>query len=471
MRIHALLALTLCLVTTLSSGTARAEAQPERQLAFPGAEGYGRFAIGGRGGRVIEVTNLNDSGPGSLREAVEAEGPRIVVFRVGGTIHLKNRLVIKNPYITIAGQTAPGEGIALRGATFGAGWTHDVIIRYIRIRIGDESGKTMDGCGLAGCDNCIVDHCSIAWSIDEGFSSRGAKNITFQRSIIAEPLNLSIHSHYVGTGKGHSFAGSISGEIGSFHHNLLANCAGRNWSLAGGLTKQKTFAGFLDIRNNVVYNWVHRTNDGGVRKLNLVGNYYIPGPATKVFHLLVAKIELRLPNDIQQFFATGNVMEGRPQYDQDNWTNGGVIGPDIAAMKLSEPFCESFITEQPARQAYENVMADVGANWPNYDAIDARTVRDVMRRGFTYRGSKTGLPGIIDSQRDVGVYPDLKGGEAPADSDHDGMPDSWEKDHTLNPNDATDGAKDSGDGYTNLERYLNSIAAGHRAQVSAREGR
>src|SRR4029079_13994672 len=333
----------------------------------------------------------------------------------GGTIQLKDKLVIRNPYCTVAGQTAPGDGICIRGATFGFYGTHDGIIRYVRTRVGDESGKTYDGMGFASSDNCIIDHCSISWSIDEAVSSRGGKNITFQPKITAEPLNMSVHSHYVGTGKGHSFAGSISGDIGSFHHNLLANCAGRNWSLAGGLTRGGMFAGFLDIRNNVVYNWVHRTNDGGVRKLNLVGNYYIPGPATQVFHLLVAKIELKLPNDIQQFFAADNMMEGRPQYDRDNWANGGVIGPDIAAMKLKDPFCESFITEQPAKQAYENVIADAGANWPKYDAIDARTVRDVVRRGFTYRGSKTGLPGIIDSQRDVGIYPDLKGGEAPAD--------------------------------------------------------
>ena len=148
-----------------------------------------------------------------------------------------------------------------------------------------------------------------------------------------------------------------------------------------------------------------------------------------------------------------------------------MIGPDIAAMKMNQPFCESFITEQPAKQAYESVIGDVGANWPKHDAIDARTVRDVIRRGFTYRGSKTGLPGIIDSQRDVGPYADLKGGEAPIDSDHDGMPDAWEKDHALNLNDPSDGAKDSvGDGYTNLERYLNGITA-DRAHVSASEGR
>jgi hypothetical protein len=442
-------------------------------LAFPGAEGYGRMARGGRGGRVIEVTNLNDSGPGSLREAVEAEGPRTVVFRVGGTINLKDRLVIKNPYITVAGQTAPGEGIAVRGATFGCSGVHDVIIRYVRIRIGDETGKTFDGSGMGGgTDHAIMDHCSIAWSIDEGFSSRMGRNITLQRTIIAEPMNMSVHGHYVGTGKGHGFAGSISGEIGSFHHNLLANCAGRNWSLAGGLTGGGKFAGYLDIRNNVVYNWNHRTNDGGVRKLNLVGNYYIPGPATKVFHLLKAIMEMKLPDDVQQYYVADNRMEGKPQYDADNWKNGGVIGEyeQFPDMVLKKPFCPSFITEQSAKDGYESVMADVGANYPKLDAIDSRTIKDVQRRGFTYKGSKTGLPGIPDSVKDVGGYKDLKGGEAPADRDHDGMPDAYEQANKLNADDATDGAKDSaGDGYTNLERYLNSIpASAKQEQRSAR---
>jgi hypothetical protein len=443
-----------------------------RHDAFPGAEGYGRFARGGRGGKIYEVTTLADAGPGSLREAVEAEGPRTVVFRVGGTINLKSKLVIKNPYITIAGQTAPGDGIATRGYTFGCLGAHDVIIRYVRIRIGDESGQTMDGSGMGGgTDHSIMDHCSIAWSIDEGFSSRGGRNITLQRSIIAEPMNMSVHSHYVGQGKGHGFAGSISGDIGSFHHNLLANCAGRNWSLAGGLTGGGKFAGYLDIRNNVVYNWNHRTNDGGVRKLNLVGNYYIPGPATKVFHLLKAIMELKLPDDVQQYYVAGNVMESRPEYDADNWKNGGVIGEQgrYPEMILAKPFCPSLITEHSAKKAYDSVVADVGANYPKLDAIDARTIKDVMRRGFTYKGSKTGLPGIPDSVKDVGGYVELKGGDAPADRDHDGMPDAWEQANKLNPDDASDGNADAvGDGYTNLERYLNSIPLGTKQQSARR---
>ena len=440
-----------------------------RHLAFPGAEGYGRFAIGGRGGRVIEVTNLDDSGPGSLREAIDAEGPRTVIFRVGGVINLKSKLVVRNPYLTVAGQTAPGDGIAVHGYTFGCYAVHDVILRYLRIRVGDRSGETMDGSGMgASTDHAIMDHCSIAWSIDEGFSSRGGKNFTLQRSIVAEALNMSVHSHYVGTGKGHSFAGSISGDIASFHHNLVANCAGRNWSLAGGFDRRGLYSGRLDIRNNVVYNWQHRTNDGGVKALNLVNNYYIPGPASKVFHLLMP--DFGTVKDPQQYFLTGNKMEGKPEYDADNWASGGVKLQEksldeikltssqvVQLIRLAKPFCESYVTTQPAHDAYENVLADVGANYPRYDSIDARVMKDVLKRSVTAYGGKTGTPGIIDSQKDVGGYPEMKGGEAPTDSDHDGLPDAWELAHSLDPKDPADAKKLGDGGYTHLENYLNEL--------------
>ncbi len=233
-----------------------------RHLAFPGAEGWGRFAIGGRAGKVYTVTNLNDHGPGSLREAVVADGPRTVVFNVGGVIALESKLVFHNPYLTIAGQTAPGKGICIRNYTFGGIGAHDTNIRYVRLRLGDSTGITMDGMGLASCDQCIIDHCSISWTIDEAFSSRAAKNITLQRCLISEALNVAGHANYA-AGKGHGYAASIGGNVGSFHHNLLAHCAGRNWSMAGGLNQAGQHTGLLDIRNNVVYNWVHRTTDGG----------------------------------------------------------------------------------------------------------------------------------------------------------------------------------------------------------------
>ena len=312
-----------------------------RELAFPRAEGYGRFAIGGRGGQVIEVSNLQDAGPGSLRSAIDAEGPRTIVFRVGGTIQLQSKLVVRNPYVTIAGETAPGDGICVRGYTFGCMGTHDVIMRHLRIRVGDEAGETMDGTGFASSDHTIFDHCSISWSIDEAVSSRSAKNITLQRCIIAEALNVANHRKYQ-AGKGHSFAGSISGDIGSFHHNLVAHCAGRNWSLAGGLDRGGHYAGRLDIRNNVIYNWESRTNDGGAKAVNLVNNLYLPGPASRVFHLL--KPDAGSEGDRQQYFVSGNRMEGRFDESGDNWREAVTVSPElIDSIRLNEPFCEPHV--------------------------------------------------------------------------------------------------------------------------------
>ncbi len=441
-----------------------------QHLAFPGAEGYGRFAKGGRGGRVIEVANLNDSGPGSLREAVEADGPRTVVFRVGGTIELKSKLVINNSHLTIAGQTAPGDGIAIRGYTFGMMGARDVIIRYLRIRPGDESGLTMDGTGFASSDHCIMDHCSISWSIDETVSSRGAKNITLQRSIVAEALNVAGHARYE-SGKQHGFAGSISGDIGSFHHNLIAHCAGRNWSLAGGLTRGGKYAGRLDIRNNVFYNWGYRTNDGGAKAVQIVGNLYIPGEATTVFHFL--QPDGGSPEDPQQYYMVDNKMEGRPQYDADNWQNGGsnMRRVPMAQVRVDQPFWESHVTTRTPEEAYETVMADVGANLPASDSADQRVLGDVRERKTTAKGSKTGKPGLIDSQQDVGGWPELKSGSAPEDADRDGMADWWEKEHGLDPTNPEDRNGDfNGDGYTNLEKYLNWIVENRGLWPAAKKG-
>ena len=428
-----------------------------RQLAFPEAEGYGRFAIGGRGGKVYEVTTLNDAGPGSLREAVEASGPRTVVFRVGGVIALKSKLVVHNPYLTVAGQTAPGDGICVANYTFGLLGTHDVIIRHVRIRVGDESGVTQDGCGARSCDHCIFDHCSISWSIDEGFSSREGHNITVQRCLIAEALNEANHAKYE-PGKGHSFAGSISGDIGSFHHNLLAHCAGRNWSLAGGLDRTgQHLAGRLDIRNNVVYNWAHRTTDGGVLELNFVNNYYLPGPATRVYSLM--KPDPGDPERGMRTYMDGNIMDGKADYNADNWK--AYIGPaaGMAKVKSDKPLFEPFVKTQTAKEAFESVLADVGATRPKQDAIDKRVIADVRKKTSTFTGIQGKLPGIIDTPPDAGGLPEYKSAAPPADSDHDGIPDAWERAHGLDPKAAADGAPYGADGYTNLERYLNELAS------------
>ncbi len=429
-----------------------------RHLAFPSAEGYGRFAIGGRGGRVIEVTNLNDSGPGSLRAAVEAEGPRTAGFSVSGLITLESRLIIRNPYLTIAGQTAPGKGICIRNYNLGMLGAHDVIIRYLRVRPGDAAGVTLDGMGMAGCDHCIIDHCSISWSQDEVFSSRGAKNITLQRSLLSEALNAAGHKNYP-AGTQHGYAASISGMIGSFHHNLLAHCAGRNWSLAGGLNQGGRHTGWLDIRNNVVYNWRHRTTDGGAAQVQFVNNYYKPGPASKYFYVLNPERNNIQGFGPQMYFVEGNVMEGR--YGPENPLEGVTRPEPYEQFIVPEPFFEPHVRPQTAREAYEDVLANVGCNRPALDDHDRRVIQETRDGAFRFSGSRTGLPGLPDSQNDVGGWEDYP--EIPRepgwDADHDGMADAWEKRAGLDPAHAEDGALDRDrDGYTNLEEYLGWLA-------------
>ena len=456
-----------------ASGVTKGAVLPFRiaHLAFPGAEGYGRFARGGRGGRVIEVTNLNDSGAGSLRQAIEVEkGPRVIVFRVGGVIPLQSKLIIPadGGDVYVAGQTAPGDGITVTRYAFGLLGCSDVIIRHIRTRIGDWAETSMDGMGMASSNHSIIDHCSISWSLDEGTSSRGAHNITFQRNIIAEALNNSYH--YNGgdrtTTERHSFAGSISGNVGSFHHNLLTNCTGRNWSLAGGMEQDaKHYAGYLDVTNNVVYNWQGRTTDGGVRRINFVNNYYKMGPVSRNMNFFSIDGDQLGTGDMQMAYLSGNKMvtsTGSTILDPntDNWTKAGALYATVAQVRSNSPFFPSYVTTQTADAAYQSVLDDVGATKPKRDYLDQRYINEVKNGTYTYIGSVDKLKGIIDSQDDVGGYPNLQGGTAPVDTDHDGMPDAWETSHGLNPSDAADrnGLQLSADGYTNLEMYLSELA-------------
>ncbi len=437
-----------------------------RHPAFPTAEGYGRFALGGRGGRVLHVTNLNDSGPGSFRAAVEATGPRTVVFDVSGLISLESKIVFRseNEYLTIAGQTAPGKGICIRNYTFGGLGGRDTVIRFIRLRLGDLAGQTMDGMGLAGSDHCIVDHCSISWTLDEAFSSRGAKNITFQRNLISEALNIAGHSHYR-SGTAHGYAGSISGNIGSYHHNLLAHNAGRNWSLAGGIDQANRHTGRLDIRNMVVYNWKHRTTDGGAREVQFVSNYYKPGPASAIKTYLNPQFENPAFGP-QQYYVKGNIMEGvtGPEGPIGPFKGLTPRGHQEEPITVPEPFFEHYVKTHTAEEAYENVLDNVGCNVPILDDHDKRVIREVRSGSTTYQGSKSGLPGLPDSQEDVGGWEDYPEIHRPAnwDTDGDGLPDQWEVRKGLNANDPADGAVDpDGDGYTNLEDYLNWLACGN----------
>lgn len=443
-----------------------------RQLAFPGAEGYGRFARGGRGGVVIEVTNLNDSGPGSLRDALTGDyGPRTVVFRVSGLITLNSALTISQPYITLAGQTAPGKGICIRGYPLGMSGGRDVIIRHIRSRPGDIAGVTLNGSGMAGSDHCIMDHCSISWGIDEEMSTRSSRNVTLQRTLISEALNIAGHQNYP-PGTKHGYAASVGGDIASLHHNLLAHCEGRNWSMAGGLDAAGYFAGRLDIFNNVVYNWGTRTTDGGAHEVNFVNNYYKPGTATTHFYALTANYD-NFPGTQQYYFA-GNVMPG--YFDESNQTagrravNGTGTVPTSYSPWVNAPFFPSHATIETARLAYKRVLSDVGCTQPLIDDHDVRVIRETRDGTYTYTGTGPygGSPGLPNSQNDVGgweSYPQLAR-PSDWDSDRDGLPNWWEALFALNPNSAPNDFSDTnsdpdGDGYTRMDDYLAWMARPH----------
>lgn len=403
--------------------------------AFPGAEGFGAQTPGGRGGAVLFVHNLNDAGPGSLRAALETKGPRIVVFRVAGIIDLKSTLVVSEPFVTIAGQSAPGGGICLRGADMRIE-THDVIVRYLRVRTGDIAARERDGLSIGGeSRNVIIDHCSVSWGVDENLSPSGAiADVTVQWSIIAEGLNRSVHH------KGAHGYGTLARAVGgvTFHHNLWAHNQGRNPRLGDNYGKPP-FPVF-DVRNNVVYNAGGSNVVGDELTVNYVGNYFKPGPYTRLNNGLFGPTEKAKP----KFYVQGNVVEGMPDLTADARRLFA-----RAVELLSSPAPAPAVETQTAQQAYELVLARVGATLPKRDAVDTRVLADVRNGG----GS------IIDSQWEVGGWPVYEQARPPRDSDRDGIPDDWEVAHKLNPRNAADGSKDrDGDGYTNLEEYLNSIS-------------
>ncbi|HEX7653811.1 MAG TPA: T9SS C-terminal target domain-containing protein, partial [Verrucomicrobiae bacterium] len=361
------------------------------------------------------------------------------------------------------GQTAPGKGICLRKYNMGMLGATNVIIRYMRVRPGNLSGTTLDGMGMASADNCIIDHCSISWTLDESFSSRSAKNITLQRTLISEPLNDAGHKKYP-PGTQHGYAASIGGDVGSFHHNLLANCEGRNWSMAGGLEKKTAqYAGRLDLRNNVVFNWKSRATDGGAHEVNFVNNYYQPGPSTRFFYALNAQYG-GFPGSQQYYFA-GNVMPGHfgltnQAAGREATTERGGHLPEAYSPWVDHEFFPAYVKTHTAEEAYTNVLANVGCNFPTLDDHDQRIIAEVRTGQVHFKGSRTGLPGLPDSQEDVGGWENYPTVQRPADwdTDEDGIPDAWEKAHGLNPQDPQDAHRDlNGDGYTNLEKYLNTL--------------
>lgn len=411
-------------------------------LAFPTAEGFGKYTTGGRGGKVLIVTNLEDSGKGSLREAIEQEGARIIVFAVDGTIELDSKLIVNNDNITIAGQTAPGDGICLKNYPLYIK-ANNVIIRYIRSRMGDASGDEDDAMGAIRVKDLIIDHCSTSWSTDECLSVYNSENITVQWCMITHSLSNSVHS------KGsHGFGGIWGGRKASFHHNLLAHNSSRNPRFASDGCSP------VDFRNNVVYNWGFKSAYGGGRngKINFVANYYKPGPATlqKVKAWFLDPAE----DGTGSYYIANNIMEGSKSVSADNWLGVGTSN----RVRAIEPFLYEPINEDTPEVAYLKVLNNAGCNI-HRDSYD-KTVIDEVRIG-TAKGGETfngGGNGIIDSPYAVGGWPILRQGESPQDTDQDGMPDWWELDNKLNPNDSSDGnlytlSKD----YTNVEMYINSL--------------
>jgi pectate lyase len=426
-----------------------ASSQAAELPAFPGAEGFGATTPGGRGGKILIVTNLDDSGPGSLREACMAKGPRIIVFRVSGTVALKSDLSVREPYLTIAGQTAPGDGICLRDATFGVA-THDVVVRYLRCRLGDATSRQADSFDvLHGSSNVVVDHCSATWSIDECLSLSGNnQNITVQWCLIGESLNHSKHS------KGDHGYGSLARANGpvTFHHNLWLHNDSRNPRMGDNYGRSTTFPRF-DFRNNVIYDY-GGTASGltqGKLEINYVANYLRPGPSSKAR----TPITIGPKSDIQ-FFIRDNIVDGNKALTADNTrffstiefpetnTDGATV-MKREVRTVDKPFNAPHITTVPAKRLLEYVLPKVGATLPKRDAVDARLIDHVRNRGGK----------IIDSQEEVGGWPDLKSGEVPLDSDNDGIPDAWETKHNLDPRNSADASLTGKDGYSNIEEYLN----------------
>ena len=384
---------------------------------------------GGRGGVVHAVTNLEDSGPGSLRAAIDAKGPRTVIFRVGGVLNLKTPLQIREPFVTIAGQTAPGDGICLKGSrdTLMIINTHDVIVRYLRVRTGytgDRDDNEGDCISCYSSDNFILDHCSATWGTDEIVScTQTCDRYTVQWCLIAEGLNY----------HGHSMGSILGGDRSTWHHNLLAHCRTRNPRFADACR--------CDFRNNVVYNWGDTCSYGDFRLLNYVNNFARPGPSTTQKPPRFFAVDaVALPGTL---FLSGNALDGSPDIGGDNRLGTGFEAEVFA----QAPFASPPVETQSAEAAYELVLNNVGATVPNRDATDMRIIAEVR--------SRTGK--IIGHEKELGNWPTYAGGAAPSDSDGDGIPDDWEEAHGLNPGEASDARRITPSGYTNLEHYLNSV--------------
>ena len=453
----------------VSSSNTGGGGSPTGVPAFPGAEGYGKYVTGGRGGKVIYVTNLNDSGAGSLRAAINTSGPRIVLFKVSGNIKLQSELNITDN-ITIAGQSAPGGGICLQDYNAKIRG-NNVIVRYMRFRMGDTHDIENDALGGRFQENIMIDHCSVSWSTDECASFYENKNFTMQWSVISESLRNSVHAK-----GGHGFGGIWGGLKASFHHNLIAHHDSRNPRLGEYAGRTVPLEGLLDIRNNVIYNWGSNSCYGGdAMNVNLVNNYWKPGPGTSNStkeRILSTGRSLDPTHALYgiwgKFYIDGNYVVGSTRATQDNWTYGvydqfhysqlPVSDADKAAMRTATPHAPGEITTHSATKAYELVLDYVGASLYR-DEVDQRAVNDTRNGNATImNGGNGSTNGYIDTPSATGGWPVLPTAPAPVDTDGDGMPDDWETEKGLNPNNPIDGNLTTLDGqYTNVEVYLYGI--------------
>lgn len=465
---YIVLALALCL-SACKGDKGEEPTSTAASIAFPGAEGGGKYATGGRGGVVIHVTTLTDENdkatgqpvPGSLRKALQMDGTRTIVFDVAGTINLTSALGIVSGNVTVAGQTAPGDGICIAGYPVIVK-TSNVILRFLRFRMGDQNSVEGDALSINDHSNIIIDHCSFSWSTDECVSCYGNTDFTLQYCFITESLRKSVHV------KGnHGYGGIWGGTNASFHHNLLAHHDSRNPRFDHSYVNNRCF-GPVDYVNNVVYNWGSNSTYGGegydqVRKINMVNNYYKYGPATSKKNRLVdptvscsfcSNGHSLIPG---KFWLEGNYMFNDPTVTADNWKGSTQTSSSVRATERWTEGLTRLTKEQSAEEAFETVLAKAGCSL-HRDIIDARIADEVRNGTYTYNGSNGSTKGLIDSPKDVGGYPDLATGEALADTDRDGMPDVWENANGLDKTSSKDGSLYTLDkNYTNLEVYLNSL--------------
>ncbi len=456
-------------------------------LAFPTAEGYGKYAVGGRGGKVYEVTTLADDGPGSFRQAFYAYPgqPLTIVFKVGGIIDLLTPIKVQRSNMTIAGQTAPGDGICTKRSMVKI-YGNNVIIRYMHFRPGDvakTNNPAVYGLDMENSSNIIVDHCSMSWAMEENATFYDNKYSTVQWCIVSESLN----SSYNGKGS-HGYAGVWGGQFASYHHNLLAHHHSRAIRFNGSRTHD-TLA-YIDYRNNVIYNWGNDQGCYGIEieiadtgkaifglrrsEVNIMNNYYKPGPATPVSRGKIilnqtdAYVAAWANRPVGKVYMDGNFVFGVPTVTANNWLG---LKPKyypasyIDSFKLSAPTQNEPIVMETALNAYNAVLASAGANYPKRDTVDRRIVKET-RTGTASQHSTNvsstyyglGNIGIIDTQDSIGGWPNYDSTTlAPTDSDHDGMPDTWETANGYNPNDSLDGNTVTASGYTALETYLNNL--------------